>query len=162
MTWDRDHWYFRGLALICAMAIAPGEAPPYGQSPQQNQVVGKQQEKFMSTEQLESLIAPIALYPDALLAQVLAASTYPLQIVTEQRWVQQNSSLKGKEVVQAAGKQNWDPSIQALVAFPTVLQMLEQNLEWTTALGNAFLAQQADVMAAAQHMRKKRPGIREA
>ena len=87
---------------------------------------------------------------------------YPLQIVTEQRWVQQNSSLKGKELVQAAGKQNWDPSIQALVAFPTVFQMLDQNLEWTTALGNAFLAQQADVMAAAQHMRKKRPGIREA
>jgi len=155
MKWGGDHLYFRGLALICAMAIAPGEAPLYGQSPQQDQVAGGQQGHFMSPGQLDSLIAPIALYPDALLAQVLAASTYPLQIVTAERWVKQNSNLKSKELVQTAGKQDWDPSIQALVAFPTVLQMLDQNLEWTTALGNAFLAQQADVMAAAQRMRMK-------
>jgi hypothetical protein len=155
MAWICDRLYFRGLALICSIAIAPGDMLLPGQPAQQSQAAGKQQGQFMSPEQLDSLIAPIALYPDALLAQVLAASTYPLQIVTAERWVKQNSNLKGQELVQAAGKQDWDPSIQALVAFPTVLQMLDQNLEWTTALGNAFLAQQADVMAAAQRMRRK-------
>lgn len=155
MEWLGNRWYYRGLALICAMVIAPGETPLFGQSPPQGQAAGQPQQQFMSPEQLDSLIAPIALYPDALLAQVLAASTYPLQIVTAERWVKQNSNLKGKELVEAAGRQNWDASIQALVAFPTVLQMLDQNLEWTTALGNAFLAQQADLMAAAQRMRRK-------
>jgi len=155
MAWLRDRWYFRGLALICSMAIAPGEALLYGQSPQPSQTAGNQQAQFINPEQLESLVSPIALYPDSLLAQVLAASTYPLQIVTARRWMQQNSNLKGKELVEAAGRQDWDPSVQALVAFPTVLQMMDQSLEWTTALGNAFLAQQADVMAAVQRMRMK-------
>jgi hypothetical protein len=155
MEWGGDHWYVRGLALICAMAIAPGEASLYGQSSQQNQAVGKQQGQFMTPEQLDSLISPIALYSDSLLAQVLAASTYPLQIVIAERWVQQNKHLKGKELMEAAGKQDWDPSIQALVAFPTVLQMMDQSLDWTTALGNAFLAEQPDVMAAAERMRIK-------
>jgi hypothetical protein len=109
----------------------------------------------MSPEQLDSVVAPIALYPDSLVAQILAASTYPLQIVTAERWARQNSSLKGKALVEGAGRQDWDPSIQALVAFPSVLQTLDQNLEWTTALGNAFLAQQTDVMAAIQRMRMK-------
>jgi hypothetical protein len=150
-----NRFLFRGLALTCAMAIAPGQSPLFGQSAAQIQSTGVQQEKFMSSGQLDSLVAPIALYPDSLVAQVLAASTYPLQIVTAERWVQQNSGLKGKELVEAAGRQDWDPSIQALVAFPTVLQMLDQSLEWTTALGNAFLAQQTDVMAAIQRMRMK-------
>ena len=101
------------------------------------------------------MVAPIALYPDSLLAQVLAASTYPLEIVTAGRWVKQHSNLTGKALVEAAGKQDWDPSIQALVAFPSVLQMLDQNLEWTTALGNGLLAQQGDVMSAVQRMRQK-------
>ena len=150
MAWDRNHWYLRGLALVCVMVISPGDTGLYGAQSQQNQAAN-----FMTAEQLESLVAPIALYPDSLLAQVLAASTYPLQIVTAQRWVTQNQNLKDKERVQAAGRQDWDPSIQALVAFPSVLQMLDQNLEWTTALGNAFLAQQAEVMAAVQRMRMK-------
>jgi len=142
------------MALICAVAIAPGDTLLYGQT-QQNQPQGNQQGQFMAPDHLDSLVAPIALYEDPLLAQVLAAATYPLQIVTAARWVQQNSTLKGKQLVEAAGKQDWDPSIQAMVAFPSVLQMLDQNLEWTTALGNAFLAQQADVMAAVQRMRRK-------
>src|SRR5215470_9742642 len=155
MAWLRDRTCLRELALICSITIAPGEALLYGQSPQPSQPAGNQQEQFMKPEQLESLVAPIALYPDSLLAQVLAASTYPLQIVTAQRWVQQNSNLKGKQLVEAAGRQDWDPSVQALVVFPTVLQMLDQSLDWTTALGNAFLAQQSDVMAAVQRMRMK-------
>ena len=155
MAWLCDRSLFRGLALICTVTIAPGEAPLCAQSTQQGQAAGKHQEQFMSPEQLDSLISPIALYPDSLLAQVLAASTYPLQIVVAERWVRQHSNLTGKQLVEAAGRQDWDPSIQALVAFPTVLQMMDQSLDWTTALGNAFLAQQADVMAAAQRMRMK-------
>jgi hypothetical protein len=154
MMWRLDRLYFRWVAIMCTIAIAQGDLSVYGQSSQVNPTSAKQ-EKFLSPEQLDSLMAPIALYPDALLAQILAASTYPLQIVTAERWVKQNSNLKGKDLVQAAGKQDWDPSIQALVAFPTVLQMLDQNLEWATAIGNAFLAQQANVMAATQRMRRK-------
>ena len=154
MTWLRDRLYFRGLALICSLAIAPGDLLLYGQTSNGASATGTQQKQF-SSEQLDSLVAPIALYPDPLLAQVLAASTYPLQIVTARRWVQQNSNLTGKALVEAAGKQDWDPSVQGLVAFPTVLQMMDQSLDWTTALGNAFLAQQSDVMAAVQRMRVK-------
>ena len=155
MTWLRDCLYFRGLAVICSMAIAPGEALFNGQSPQQGQAAGNPQEQFMNSEQLDSLVSPIALYPDPLLGQVLAASTYPLQIVTAARWVHQNKNLTGKSLAEAAGKQDWDPSIQALVVLPSVLQMMDQSLDWTTALGNAFLAQQADVMSAVQRMRVK-------
>ena len=155
MAWLRDHLYFRELALICSVAILPGDTFLYGQATQPGQAATNQQTQFASPEQLDSLVAPIALYPDQLLAQVLAASTYPLQIVTAERWVRQNSNLKGKALVETAGKQDWDPSIQALVAFPDVLQMMNQSLDWTTALGNAFLAQQSDVMAAVQRMRMK-------
>ena len=156
MTQFRDRSCFRGLALICSMAIAPGETLLYGQSPPpQNQAAGNQQQQRISPEQLDSLVSPIALYPDPMLAQVLAASTYPLQIVAAERWVRQHSNLKGKALVEAAGKQDWDPSVQALVAFPTVLQLMDQNLDWTNALGSAVLAQQADVMNAVQRMRMK-------
>jgi hypothetical protein len=138
MTWLRDRLYFRELALICSIAIAPGDMLLYGQTSQQGQAAKNQQKPFMSPGQLDSLVSPISLYPDSLVAQVLAASTYPLQIVGAARWVQQNSNLKGKALVEAAGRQDWDPSIQALVAFPTALQMMDQSLDWTTALGNAF------------------------
>jgi hypothetical protein len=155
MAWLGDRLYFRGLAYICCIAIAPGEVTLLAQSPQQNQTASAPQGNLMNAEQLESLVAPIALYPDPLLAQVLAASTYPLEIVTADRWVKQNTNLQGKALVEAAAKQDWDPSVQALVVFPSVLQMMNQNLDWTTALGNAFLAQQADVMAAVQGMRMR-------
>src|SRR5581483_9268195 len=105
--------------------------------------------------QLDSLVAPVALYPDPLLSQLLVASTYPLEIVEAYRWQQQNSNLKGKDLVNAAAKQSWDASVQALVVFPDVLKQLNDNISWTTDLGNAFLAQQADVMAAVQRLRSK-------
>lgn len=104
-------------------------------------------------EQLNDLVAPIALYPDPLLGQVLAASTYPLEIVEAQQWLQQNRGLTGTALMDAARQQNWDPSVQALVAFPDVLARLNQDIRWSTDLGNAFLAQQADVMYAVQRMR---------
>src|SRR4029434_11009009 len=106
-------------------------------------------------EQLDSLVAPIALYPDPLLAQTLAASTYPLEIVQLQQWTDQNKNLKEKALANAVAKQPWDPSVQALAAAPEVVQRLAGNIQWTTDLGNAFLAQQSDVMDAVQRMRGK-------
>ena len=107
----------------------------------------------MSENDLANLVAPIALYPDALLGQLLVASTYPLEVVEAQQWLQQNGNLPGRDLMVAAQQQNWDPSVQALVAFPDVLALLNRDIRWTTDLGNAFLAQQADVMAAIQSLR---------
>jgi Protein of unknown function (DUF3300) len=106
-------------------------------------------------DQLDSLVAPIALYPDPLLAQTLAASTYPLEIMQLQQWITKNSGLKDQALVDAVQKQSWDPSIQALAATPEVVKRLADDLQWTTDLGNAFLAQEADVMTAIQRMRAK-------
>ncbi len=123
------------------------EPPPAGEAPPPAQP--------LSPDQLDNLVAPIALYPDNLLSQILAASTYPLEIVEAQQWLQQNRNLSGQQLLDAARQQNWDPSVQALVVFPDVLTKLNQNVRWTTDLGNAFLAQQADVMSAVQRMRAK-------
>jgi hypothetical protein len=101
------------------------------------------------------LVAPIALYPDNLLSQILVASTYPLEIVEAYRWMRQNSSLKGKALTDAVSKQSWDPSVQALVVFPDVLTKLDQNISWTTDMGNAFLNQEADVMGSIQRLRQR-------
>jgi hypothetical protein len=106
-------------------------------------------------DQLDSLVAPIALYPDPLLAQTLAASTYPLEIIQLQQWLGQNKNLKDKTLADAVAKQPWDPSIQALAALPDVVKRLADDIRWTTDLGNAFLAQEGDVMDAVQRMRKK-------
>src|SRR5881396_4346911 len=108
--------------------------------------------------QLDSLVAPIALYSDPLLAQTLAASTYPLEIIQLQQWMDRNKNLTGKALADAVAKQQWDPSIQAMVEFPDVVQRLAGNIQWTTDLGNAFLAQQSDVMDAVQRLRAKAQG----
>jgi hypothetical protein len=102
---------------------------------------------------LTNLVAPIALYPDGLLSQVLVASTYPLEVVEAQQWLQHNTALHGTQLIDAARQQSWDFSVQTLVAFPDVLNLLNQDIRWTTNLGNAFLAQQADVMVAVQRLR---------
>ena len=104
---------------------------------------------------MDSLVAPIALYPDPLLAQTLAASTYPLEIIQLQQWLEKNKNLKDKALADAVAKQPWDPSVQALAALPDVVKRLADDIQWTTDLGNAFLAQQSDVMDAVQRMRKK-------
>ena len=113
------------------------------------------QAQMLAPAQLDDLVAPIALYPDPLLSQVLVASTYPLEVVEAQQWLQRNGNLRGQQLTDAARQQNWDASVQAMAAFPDVLSMLNQDVQWTTALGNAFLAQQADVMAAVQRMRAR-------
>src|SRR6202162_2825924 len=118
-----------------------------------SQAQAQQPAQQFSPDQLNAMVAPIALYPDNLLSQVLAASTYPLEVVEAAQWLRQNGNLQGQQLVDAARQQNWDPSVQALVVFPDVLNRLNSDIRWTTDLGNAFLAQQADVMSAVQGLR---------
>jgi hypothetical protein len=106
-------------------------------------------------EQLDSLVAPIALYPDPLLAQTLAASTYPLEIIQLQQWLAKNPKLEDQALADAVAREPWDPSIQAMAALPDVVKRLADDIQWTTDLGNAFLAQQSDLMEAVQRMRRK-------
>jgi len=109
-------------------------------------------------EQLDSLVAPIALYPDDLLAQTLAASTYPLEVMQLDQWMEKNKNLKDKALADAVAKQPWDPSVQSMAAFPDVVQRMAENIQWMTDVGNAVLAQQKDVMDAVQRMRAKAQG----
>jgi len=112
---------------------------------------------LLTTAQLERLVAPIALYPDPLVAQILIAATYPLELVEADRWLQipANAALKGEGLEAALQQQSWDPSVKSLVSFPNVLQTMDKNLNWTQQLGEAFLAQQADVMDAIQRLRQR-------
>lgn len=109
----------------------------------------------VSQEQLDQLLAPIALYPDSLLAQILMASTYPLEIVQADRWVKQNTSLKDEALAAALEKQTWDPSVKSLVNFPSVLTMMNEKIDWTSKLGDAVLADQKAVMDTVQKLRAK-------
>jgi hypothetical protein len=108
-----------------------------------------------SAAQLDNLVAPIALYPDPLLSQMLVASTYPLEVVEAHQWLQKNPGLSGQALMDAARQQPWDSSVQALVATPDALDTLYQDVQWTTDLGNAFLAQEVDVTSAVQRMRAR-------
>ena len=111
--------------------------------------------KPFSQAEIDQMLAPIALYPDALLAQVLMASTYPLEVVSAARWVKANPKMTGKALEDAMNKQSWDPSVKSLTAFPTVVQMMSEKIEWTQQLGDAFLAQRDDVMNGVQALRQK-------
>ncbi len=108
-----------------------------------------------SAEQLQQLVAPIALYPDSLVAQILAACTFPEQVVEADRWLQSNPGLTGQALAQAANQQAWDASVKALIAFPAVLGNMDSNLSWTSSLGDAYYNQPQDVMAAVQTMRQR-------
>src|SRR5215471_17581033 len=147
MFGTRSEW-LRLTAVVCAVLLLPGDVPLTAQAPQAQAPAAAPQDApaLKTADQVDSLVAPIALYPDPLLAQVLAASTYPLEVVQAQRWLTENSKLKGEELTKAAAKQPWDASVQALVAFPDALKMLDKNIQWTTDLGNAFLDQQGDIM----------------
>lgn len=145
------------LGLLCAIwpqnlpafqeAQAPPEAAPAPPYPQQ------------SPEELQRLVAPIALYPDSLVAQILAASTFPEQVVEADRWVETHPDLKGEALGQAVDQQPWDPSVKALAAFPSVLGNMDKNLSWTSSLGDAYYNQQQDVMDAVQFMRQKAEAV---
>src|ERR1700691_6128665 len=108
-----------------------------------------------TAEQLQQLVAPIALYPDSLVAQILAGSTFPEQVVEADRWVQAHPDLKGTDLGNAVDQQPWAPSIKALAAFPSVLGNMDKNLSWTSSLGDAYYNQQQDVMDAVQVMRRR-------
>src|SRR6516162_1932604 len=145
-----------GVALISSIPlVAQTSAPPPAQSQEMTTTTNDQQTTTLAPQELDSLVAPIALYPDPLLAQTLAASTYPLEVIQLQQWMERNKKLKGKALVDAIAKQPWEPSVQALAAFPQALERMAGNIQWTTELGNAVLAQQSDVMDAVQRMRAK-------
>jgi Protein of unknown function (DUF3300) len=131
-----------------AQALAQdSQAPPQGASAPSYTA--------QTADQLDQLVAPIALYPDSLVAQVLAASTFPAEIVEADRWVQANPDLKGDDLAKAVDQQTWDPSVKALTAFPSVLANMDKNLSWASSLGDAYYNQQSDVMDAIQVMRQK-------
>jgi len=111
----------------------------------------------LGAAQVDRLVAPIALYPDPLIAQILMAATYPLEIVQADRWLQNpsNAALKGDALAAELQNQPWDPSVKSLVQFPQILRLMDSNLDWTEQLGNAFLAQQADVMDSVQRLRQR-------
>jgi len=135
----------------------PGATAPASQPSQSNaqSALEPPAPQKLNEAELDQLVAPVALYPDPLLSQVLRASTYPLEVVEAADWAQQpdNKSLTGNALTEALKRQNWDPSVVALVPFPRVLAMMSDRVRWTEQLGNAFLEQQADVMAEVQQFR---------
>ena len=139
---------FRKL-LICLLVLVTAMPSPVFA------LDSKATSKRFSQEELDQVLAPIALYPDSLLAQVFIAATYPLEVVMADRWVKQNKDLKGDELNNALSKQPWDASVKALVPVPDVLTMMSQKLDWTQKVGDAFLEQQADVMDTVQKLRKR-------
>ena len=156
-----------GKAMVWAVAMAVAMSMPglvmaqsattgtQGASTQGTAPAQSTAEVPLRQEELEQLLAPIALYPDSLLAQVLMASTYPLEIVQAARWLKANPKVTGKALEDAMQKQRWDPSVKSLTAMPQVLEMMDTKIDWTQKVGDAFLAQQAQVMKTVQALRTK-------
>src|SRR5882762_889289 len=156
---SRSRKLFHAVIAIVGLALSSTAFAQQAQSQIMNTTTSDtEQAPQLASGELDSLVAPIALYPDPLLAQTLAASTYPLEVVQLQQWMNNNKNLQGKALADAVAKQPWDPSVQSLVEFPDVVQRMAGNIQWTTDFGNAFLAQQSDVMAAVQSMRAKAQG----
>ncbi|HLC12934.1 MAG TPA: DUF3300 domain-containing protein, partial [Chthoniobacterales bacterium] len=147
------------LALLAALSssFAQTATPPSEGQTQINTTATEpvRAEPKISADELDSLVGPIALYPDPLLIQALAASTYPLEVIQLKQWLDENKKLKSNALAEAVAQQNWDPSVQALAAFPAVVNKLANKLQWTIDLGNAFLAQESDLMDAVQRLRAK-------
>jgi hypothetical protein len=136
------------LPVACLVCGATAWAAPEEMAAVEGESVVQQ-----DPAQLEQLVAPIALYPDELVAQILAAATYPTEIVEAQRWMQQHADLTAEQRAQAVNQQPWDPSVKALTQFPSVLANLDKNLSWTSALGDGYVNQQQAVLDAVQTMR---------
>ena len=143
---NRSGTLSRALALALALVMA---LPPLALGQ------GQEAKQSFRQEEIDQLVAPIALYPDSLISQILMASTYPLEVVQAERWAKQNKDLKGDALAAALEKQDWDASVKSLVNFPQVLQMMSEKLDWTQKLGDAFLAQQKEVMDTIQKLRVK-------
>ena len=141
----------RTSLLLFLVLLLPFAAQAQGTSQQP----APSDQQLLKPEELDALLAPIALYPDALLAQILMASTYPLEVIEAERWVTANKNLKGDALKAAVDKQRWDDSVKSLAATPSVLDMMSDKLDWTQKLGDAVLAQQPDVMDAVQRLRQK-------
>src|ERR1700737_955943 len=139
------------LLLCCSLVRFTAQAESFGPTGQSNE----QQPVQHSPQELQQLVAPIALYPDALVAQVLAASTYPVEIVEADRWMQDHSELKGEALAVEGDKPSWEPSGPALTGFPSVLANMDKNLSWTSSLGDAYLNQSQQLMGAVQVMRQR-------
>jgi hypothetical protein len=146
------------LAIVLAISLLGGGAIVWAQNQAPSSPPAAQpsdQQQLLSADQLDDLIAPIALYPDPLLSQMLVASTYPLEVVEANQWLQQHKNLTDQALIDAAKQQSWDSSVQALVTVPDALTRLSEDISWTTDLGNVFLAQKDDVMDAVQRMRTR-------
>jgi uncharacterized protein DUF3300 len=151
MKFPKQVW----IVLLCCLLVQfTAQAESYGASGQSSAQAPAPPVK-QPPQQLQQLVAPIALYPDALVAQILAASTYPTQIVEAERWMQSHSDLKGDNLAQEVDKQDWDPSVKAMAQFPSVLENMDKNLSWTSSLGEAYVSQPQDVTDAVQTMRQE-------
>jgi Protein of unknown function (DUF3300) len=160
MGLETNRRLLRATAVLCAALLVPGDLPLSGlplMAQDQSPPAGAAPEAStpIPPDQLDSLVAPIALYPDPLLAQVLVASTYPLEVIQLQQWLMKHTNLKDKALEEAVQKEKWDPSIQGLAGLPDVVKQMADSVQWTQELGDAFLAQQSDVMDAVQRMRAK-------
>jgi hypothetical protein len=151
---ERTAMFSRTLAPLMALALSFA-AWPQNVAAQSTGDQQAQSYRQQTPEQLQQLVAPIALYPDSLVSQILAASTFPEQVVEADRWVQANPDLKGDDLGQAVDQQPWDPSVKALTGFPSVLGNMDKNLAWTSSLGDAYYNQQQDVVDAVQVMRRR-------
>ncbi len=148
-------------ALSFLLLITAGPFEALGQQPAPQATGYSGQGAPLAANELQQLVAPIALYPDALVAQILGAATFPDQVAAASGWLQQNKNLTGTALMQAVDAQPWDPSVKALTQFPSVLDNLAKNLSWTSALGEAYHTQPADVMSAIQVLRAQANGCRE-
>jgi hypothetical protein len=140
-------WPWFLWALVLLLAVPPGEIMAQGRNSDGSMTFRQ--------EELDQMLAPIALYPDELLSQILMAATYPLEVVQAARWIQASSNLRGDQLAMALEQQDWDPSVKSLINFPDVLQMMNERLEWTQVLGDAFLAAQDQVLDTIQRLREK-------
>src|SRR6516162_8754896 len=155
MSWVLRLLMLASTLLVPLVAAAQAQAPTQAPTSAAPAAPVAPTDQLLKPAELEALVAPIALYPDALLAEVLMAATYPLEVVQADRWLTANQNLKEDQLKAAVDKQPWDGSVKSLAATPSVLTMMSSKLDWTQKLGDAFLAQQTDVMDAIQRLRTK-------
>ena len=144
----------RLLQLIAVMSLCALFTPSYAEIDVDNQSEYGSDVNFSQAE-LDQILAPIALYPDTILSQVMIAATYPIEVVQADRWARNNTNIKGADAVAAVDNQDWDPSVKALVAFPDILKRMSEDIDWTQKLGDAFLGDEGRVMDSIQNLRNK-------
>src|SRR5438045_9019974 len=139
---SRSRKLFHAVIAIVGLALSSTAFAQQAQSQVMNTTTSDtEQAPQLASGELDSLVAPIALYPDPMMAQTLAASTYPLEVMQLDQWMQKNATLKDKALADAVAKQPWDPSVQSMAAYPDVVKRMGENIQWMTDTGNAFLAQ---------------------